>query len=193
MKSHSPSAEDLLARVVERDVGALGELYDRFAPSLLGMVHQILPDRTQAETVIEEVFVKLWSEARRLSQEGASVAAALVFMARGQAISLLHAPRKPPRNSDRAAAFLNSYSWLPRPEEITLFEGRLELLSKVVTQLPKAQRGVLNLAVFEGSTEEEIARKLGEPLGSVQSSLLAALRFMRHRLGAVLRTWTANI
>lgn len=193
MKSHL-SSEELLSRVVERDSTALAELVDRFAPNLLGMAQQILADRAQAENVVEDVFVRLWNEARRLHQDGASVAAALLFTARDRAIGQLHAQLKSPAEGRRnAETSFKSYSWLPRPEDIGLFEDRIDLLKKVAAQLPKAQREILNRAVFEGSTEEEICREMGEPLGSVQSSLLAALRFMRHRLGAVLRTWTASI
>ena len=83
--------------------------------------------------------------------------------------------------------------WLPRQEEIALLEERWELLRKVFSQLPKAQRGALELAVFEGYTETEISEKLGEPLGRVKSELRASMRFLRHRLRAVLGIWAANI
>ncbi len=187
-----PTSEELLARIAAHDDEALAELYDRLAPGLLGMLIRILSDRGAAEEILEEVFLRLWNEARRFSRERVSVAAALVFMARSRAIDRLRAERRLPA----LAAFgpdRKSISWLPRPEPIALLDERHELLKKVVNQLPKPQRGALELAVFEGYTETEIARKLGEPLGKVKSGLVAAMRFLRHRLGAVMRTWAANI
>ncbi len=80
-----------------------------------------------------------------------------------------------------------------RAADLALLEERQELLRKVVNRLPDAQRGGLELLVFEGYTEMEIANKLGEPLGKAKSGLRAGLTFLRHRLRAVLGTWAANI
>jgi RNA polymerase sigma-70 factor (ECF subfamily) len=84
-------------------------------------------------------------------------------------------------------------TWLPQPEEISLIDDRLALLHKVVNQLPKPQRQALELAVFRGLSEAEIAAEMGEPLGKVRSSLRAAMTFIKHRHRAVCGTWAANI
>ncbi len=186
------SAEELLVRIAERDDGALGVLYDRFAPRLVALLSRILSERQAAEEVLEGVFGRLWSEARQSAGECASLAAWLVFTARTAAIDRLRAQKglAPRGNPD---ALCKSRSWLPRPEQIALLEQRRELLKKVVNQLPSHQRHALELAVFEGYTETEIAQTLGEPLGKVRTELRAAMRFLRHRLRAVLGTWAANI
>ncbi len=78
-------------------------------------------------------------------------------------------------------------------EEIAQLDERLDLLQRVVSELPKPQRQALELAVFGGFTEEEIALELGEPLGKVRTALRAAITFLRHRRRAVLGTWVANL
>ena len=115
-------------------------------------------------------------------------------ISRNAAIERRRAERQLPalaRRPPRASQYL--FSRLPRPEEIARLEERRELLKKVVNQLPQPQRYALELAVFEGYTEAEIAEKLGEPLGRVQAALRAGMRFLRHRLRAVMGTWAANI
>jgi RNA polymerase sigma-70 factor (ECF subfamily) len=194
MMVQEQTAEALLARVAERDEGALGKLYALCGPGLLGMALQILPDRRAAEEVVESALVRLWNEARQQAHAGHSVAAWLVITTRNAAIerrraerqlpALARRPRRPPQDL---------FSRLPRPEEIARLEERRELLNKVVNQLPQPQRYALELAVFEGYTEAEIAEKLGEPLGRVQAALRAGMRFLRHRLRAVTGTWAANI
>ena len=82
---------------------------------------------------------------------------------------------------------------LPLPKEIMQIDDRLSLLHKVIDRLPKPQRQALELAVFEGMSEAEIAAKVGEPLGKVQRSLRAAVTFVKHRRRAVCGTWAANI
>lgn len=83
--------------------------------------------------------------------------------------------------------------WLPRPAEIALIENRLNLLHKVVHQLPESQRQALELALFRGLSELEIAAELGEPLGKVRTGLRAAVTFVKHRRLIILGQWAANI
>jgi DNA-directed RNA polymerase specialized sigma24 family protein len=82
---------------------------------------------------------------------------------------------------------------LPEPKEITLIDDRLVLLHKAINQLPKLQLQALELAVYGGRSESEIATEMGEPLGKAQRSLRAALTFVKHRRRAVCGTWSANI
>jgi RNA polymerase sigma-70 factor (ECF subfamily) len=187
------SNEALLARVAERESGALGELYTRLAPGLLAMTLKILPDRPSAIDIIEKTFVRFWHEAGRFPHEGASAAAWLTLTARRLAVEARRARQKLPPLPAAHADPVVEFTWLPRPEEVARLEQRRDLLKKVLNQLPKAQRAVLEMVVVEGYTEEEIAAKLGEPLGRVQSGLRAGMRFLRHRLRAVLGTWSANI
>jgi RNA polymerase sigma-70 factor (ECF subfamily) len=188
------ASETLIARVAEHDEEALGEIYARFAPGLLGMLLRILPHRDSAEEVIDNVFLRLWKEAPRYPREGASLAAWLVIMARRTAIDLRRAQRKLPALSRNHLCPVDaSFAWLPRPEVIARLEERRELLKKLFHQLPKPQRAALEMMVFKGQTEEEIAARLSEPLGRVRSGLRAGMRFLRHRLRVVLGTWAANI
>ncbi len=187
------SNEALLARVAERDSAALAELYTRLAPGLLAMTLRILPDRASATDVIEKAFVRLWHEARHFPHQGASAAAWLTLTARRLAVQARRARQKLPSLPATQADPVIEFTWLPRPEKVSRLEERRDLLKKVLNQLPEAQRAVLEMVVVESYTEEEIAAKLGEPLGRVQSGLRAGMRFLRHRLRAVLGTWSANI
>ena len=86
-------ADELLARVADRDVEALEGLYDQFAPRLMGLLIRILSARPDAERVLQEVFLRLWREAPGIAQTKASVAAWLVLMARHAAFQRLRAQR----------------------------------------------------------------------------------------------------
>ncbi len=190
------TAEELLARVRERDASALGELYDTYAPALLGLTVRILEDRHQAEEVLDEVFLRLWDEARLSGHEGSSVAARMMVMARSAAIDRLRAQRAPasaPSARPRFDPLGIPSAWLPTPEEVSALDDRRELLKKIIQQLPEAQRDALDRAAFGGYTEVELAEKLGEPLGRVRTELRAGMRFLRHRLRAVLGTWSTSI
>jgi RNA polymerase sigma-70 factor, ECF subfamily len=103
-------------------------------------------------------------------------------------------PKLQSTNSHRPLdAMASPSAWLPQPREISLIDDRLALLYKVIDQLPKPQRQALELAVFSGLSEADIATEMGEPLGKVQRSLRAAVTFVKHRRRAVCGTWAANI
>ena len=225
--------EEVLSRVVERDVEALGSLYDKFAPRLMGVLVRILSAAPEAESALQEVFLRLWKEAPSIAQTKGSLAAWLVLTARHAAFRRIRAQRivasrmaqhlpgqehakeekrtgnsaesnrkeaklregRSTRRDSETLVFLTAcpQTWMPRPEHIALVDARLSLLQRVFNQMPKPQRRVLDLTVFGGYTESEIAEQLGEPLGKVKAGLRAAFTFMRHRQQAVLGTWTADI
>jgi RNA polymerase sigma-70 factor (ECF subfamily) len=198
--SDGTSAEELLNRLERHDAAALGELYDRFAPRVLGLLCQVLPSRGEAEDVLREVFHRLMREAHTLAHDGASVAAWLILTARDSALQrrrqARHRPELPGEPGSSLQASLGSKvpaGWLPRPEAIRLIDERAAIFQKVVSQLPKPQREALDLAIFSGCSETEIAAQLGEPLGRARSGLRAAVTFVRHRRRAILGTWAANI
>jgi RNA polymerase sigma factor (sigma-70 family) len=87
------SMEELLGRVADRDVEALEGLYDQFAPRLMGLLIRILSARRDAESVLQEVFLRLWKEAPAIAQTKGSVAAWLVLMARHAACQRLRTQR----------------------------------------------------------------------------------------------------
>jgi len=226
--------EDLLARVARGDQAALGELYDRYAPRIYGLIVHILPSREAAEDILQAVFARLWHESPHLRREGGSVAAWLVVSAREAAVARLRSLRMHPpddghqghghggetgnpesrktksatsppaaRSARRKAETVRQVAgeaartlpaaWLPQAKEIALIDDRLALLHKAINQLPPPQREALELAVFAGLSESEIAAALGEPLGKVRTSLRAAVTFVKHRRRAVCGTWAANI
>ena len=53
----------LLERIVARDERAIADLYDRHNRLLFGLVLRILRDRSEAEDVLQEVFVLVWTRA----------------------------------------------------------------------------------------------------------------------------------
>src|SRR5262245_14339130 len=81
----------ILGRIVRRDERAVGELYDRHHRLLFGLILRILRDRAEAEEVLQEVFMQVWTRAETYNVSLGSPAGWLVRIARNRAIDRLRA------------------------------------------------------------------------------------------------------
>ena len=181
--------EHLLSKASQGDRDAFIELYDRMAARILGVIGRILDHSAESERVLEDVFAELWRVSRSGWNTEASVAAWLVFRARRAALDR-RAGRTP---SAKPAIAPDRAAWLPDAEAIHRIEQRRPLLAKVLSQLPREQSESLDLVVFGGRAENEVAEQLHQPLAKVKSELRAAARFLRHRRHAVVGSWAVNI
>ena len=81
----------LLERIAGRDAGAVGELYDRHSRLLYGLILRIVRDRSEAEEILQEVFVLVWNRVTTYNPGLGPPAAWLVGIARNRAIDRLRA------------------------------------------------------------------------------------------------------
>lgn len=192
--AQEPTTRQLLDGVAQHDESALAELYDLAAPELYGLVSEIVTDSEAAQDILKEVFVRLWRDAKRIQAAGGSVRVWLALEARARAVDWKRA-RSGLRNTahSRLQWLMKLNSWMPRPDEIDQIEKRRHLLGKLVRRLPGPQSELLELAIVKGFTETEISPKAGQPPGRIEHELRAGLRFLRHRLRAVMGTWSADI
>src|SRR5918911_4991433 len=92
----------LIERIVARDERAIGELYDRHNRLLFGLILRILRDRGEAEEVLQEVFVLVWTKAETYNVALGSPAAWLVRIARNRAIDRLRSNTVRQRTAESA-------------------------------------------------------------------------------------------
>jgi len=188
--------ESLLEEAAAGNCAAFARLYDRFAPHVLGVIRRVLTDDKAGEQALEYVFMRLWRGAPQLVRARVSVAAWLVITARAYAIDQLRRRVRPPGRESQYATVGSldaSLAWVPDARAIGRLDERRLLLRKVLGQLPRPQLKSLELVVFSGRAEAELADDLGEPLARVKTELRAATRFLKHRRRAVVGSWTVDI
>ena len=165
-------AHGLLQRLARGDRAALGELYDLYAGKVLGLAIRVLKDRSEAEDVVQEVFLQVWRQADRYDPVRGRPEAWVCTMARTRALDRLRR-RASRREAPSEAA--------PPPQGGAAPEGALAVRA-ALGSLSDDQRKAVELAYFDGLTQSEIARRLGEPLGTVKTRIRLGMMHLREVL-----------
>jgi RNA polymerase sigma-70 factor (ECF subfamily) len=168
----TPSGE-LIRRIASGDHQALGQFYDRYAGLVNGLALRILRDTSDAEDVVQEVFVQAWRQADRFDPARGTPEAWISTLARTRALDRL---RRRVSRREEPAEVAPGTTATPRNVEVLAVRAALSGLSQ-------NQRTALELAYFEGLTQSEIAQRLGEPLGTIKTRIRTAMMRLRETLG----------
>jgi RNA polymerase sigma-70 factor (ECF subfamily) len=170
-----------LARaIVARDEGALAELYRRHGGPCLGLARRVLADRTLAEEVVQEVFVRAWREPDRFDAERGSMRAFLLAQVHGRSVDLLRA-ESARRAREERDALRNPRVELDLEREIMQLT-EAEAVRSALASLGEGEREAIELAYFGGHTYREVAVMLELPEGTVKSRIRAGLLRLRAAL-----------
>ncbi len=168
----------LVARIVQRDESALAALYDRYGAMLSSVLNRILRDTQAAEEILQDIFYQLWRTAPHFDAARGSLPGWLVVIARNRAISRLR--RHNPASGDE---FVENTVIVPTNLESSVAQEQLIVKVKsALESLPQEQRAAIELAYFEGLTHSEIAKRTGDPLGTVKTRLRSAVETLKRNL-----------
>ncbi len=165
----------LVERIVARDESALVALYDRYAGMLSSVLNRILRDTQAAEEILQDIFYQLWRTASQFDPSRGSLPGWLLVIARNRAISRLRR-----HNPSQGEELVDNMVLLPTNIESAV--AQQQLLGRVkgaLENLPKEQRDAIELAYFQGLTHSEIARRTGDPLGTVKTRLRSAVETLK--------------
>lgn len=178
---------ELVRRIAGRDEGALAELFDRYSGLLLALSRRIVHDGSEAEEILQEVFLQVWNQAERYDRARSSVSTWLVLITRSRSIDRLRSRQVKDRTLHALQQEKGDPHTSPRGLGAVLLEQRRQRLRREMQELPEEQRQVLELAFFRGLTQSEIAESTGIPLGTVKTRTLLAMKKLRRALQAEIR------
>ena len=168
----------LIQQVAQQDREAFSQLYDRFSTLVFTLAMRMLKVRSDAEDLLQEVFVQVWRQAENYSAERGSPEAWIINIARSRAIDKIRSIRRMEKSfvlTDDPARAESSENVESSAAES---ETRL-MMNSVLANLPQTQRKVLELAYFDGLTQTEIAERLAEPLGTIKTRMRSGIQRLR--------------
>lgn len=175
----------MLRRVGAGDGEAMAELYLIHRPWLLALLRQMV-SAAEAEDLLQEVFARAWLRSGDYDDERGTVGAWLRVLARSCALDRLRAGRARRRRETR-------WHHLDRPPLAMASAGTHALetrqaharLRAGLDRLPRDQRLAIKLGFFAGLSHQQVARRLGVPLGTAKSRIRLGLRRLRAMLRPV--------
>lgn len=166
---------------------ALEALYDRYAAVVYRMALRIVKSQELAEDIVQEVFWRVWRRSSSFERERGRVAQWLFGIVHNLCIDELRRLRSRP---------ISVYEDVEHPLIQQLPDQRIDVagaawhgeqrrfIVSALGQLPDAQRQAIEMAYFGGMSHQEIAQKLGRPLGTIKTRVRLGLHKLKLLLAA---------
>ena len=178
---------ELLRRVAQGDKAAFGEFYDRFSRPLYATALRIVQDTAEAQDIIHDVFVIVWEKAGTFEAQRGSAFSWVVTLVRNRAIDRVRSRKRRHELLSASApsdlGYHEEAAGRSADQEAT-FGDEARAVRAAMASLSPDQKKAVELAFFGGMTQEEIARSLGEPLGTVKARIRRGLLKLRDSLAS---------
>jgi RNA polymerase sigma-70 factor (ECF subfamily) len=169
--------DSLIARIALGDRRAFSSLYESTSAKLFGICLRVLNDRAEAEEVLQEVFVKVWHNAKRYKAGGFSPMTWLITIARNASIDRLRKRRS--RKEDGGQAAQDAVQTLadptPGPEAQAVASGERAQLAGCLNTLEPDRAEAVRRAYLMGETYEDLALRFAVPLNTMRTWLRRSL------------------
>lgn len=163
------------------DPATFARVYEQHRSGVLAAATRILRDPVLAQDVAQDVFVRVWRDPGRFDARRGELGSYLRLMARSRALDLWREGQAAGRATDRLKAVADRHPGRieDRPAELVEREGTGATVRAALRALPEAQREVLVLTYWGGLTADEVARRVGVPLGTAKSRIRLAMNKLR--------------
>lgn len=179
------SEKALIQEVKKRNRKALEELHNRYAPVLMGLSLRYCANRSDAEDVLHDAFIKILSginsfdERPNSSFEGwlkrITVNTALNFIRSKTKTNILVSVN--PMVEDLQEEQTADDSFLKMGEFLTK-----DIILQMICELPDGYRTVFNMFVFEEFSHKEIASELNCTENTSKSQLFKARSILKRKI-----------
>jgi RNA polymerase sigma-70 factor (ECF subfamily) len=168
------SEPELVQLLRQRSRHIFSYLYDNYSGALHSIILNIVNEEELANDVLQEVFVKIWKQIDTYDTGKGRLFTWMLNIARNASIDTV-----------RSKGFQNSRQNRELTEDSYAAAGTSETksdqigLRKIVHNLKEEYRVLVELSYFQGYTQDEIAKMMGIPLGTVKTRLRTALIQLR--------------
>ena len=183
---HSYHEREVLQQLAEGNQAAFVQIFDHYSPKVYRLALKFLNSKETAEEIVQDVFMDIWLKREKMG-EVLNLGAYIHGMAKKQVYDAY-------RHKSAFIEMLHEFSFnqqADNPTERILQQDEHErLLQQAVAQLPEHQKAIFQLAKEEGLSHEAIALRMNLSRLAVKAHMKRILRFLRSKLGPVLKAET---
>ena len=162
-----------------KDQKAFSYLYDNYSGALNGIIHRMVDEVSLAEDILQEAFLKIWNNFSQYDSSKGRLFTWMINLTRNLTIDTLRSKgyKKQQKISKDENSVINY-------QDKTYAADRFDTigLRKQVANLKPEQQSIIDLAYFNGYTQEEISKEMGIPLGTVKTRMRSAIIELRKLL-----------
>lgn len=178
-------ASALLQRIARGDREAVSECIRTYSGLVWSLARRHLSNEADAEEAVQDIFLQLWSQAKRFDpRRGEEVTFVSVLARRRLVDRLRKLGREPKRASlDEVHAEQHEAGLCEDGRRTLERSAEVRRVLAVLETLEPKQREIIHLSSWLGLSHGAIAERTGLPLGTVKSHLRRGLMSVRERLG----------
>ncbi|OFZ56692.1 MAG: RNA polymerase subunit sigma-70 [Bacteroidetes bacterium RIFCSPHIGHO2_02_FULL_44_7] len=166
----------LVQKCIEGDPRAQRMLFEKFAPKMLGVCIRYTKDVEQAEDVLQDGFVKIFTKLDHYNGVGSLDG----WVRRIMVNTALDQIRKNLKHQDDVALDQVEYKL---EKDGHILEGLMEEdLLKLISEMPIGYKTVFNMFAIEGYSHKEIADEMGISENTSKSQYSRARAFLKAKL-----------
>ena len=174
----------LLQDLAQGKQTAFEAIYQRYHRLVHAFARRILRDRATTDEVVQDVFFLVWQRAKSFDSRKGKFSSWLLAITHNRATDYLRRkdlPMATPEELDRGDEFWGRLEDQRQcPLRYAVASQVSHTVHQAVAQLPNpAHRQVIELAYFQGLTQEEIACQMRCPLGTIKSRMKYGLDNLR--------------
>jgi RNA polymerase sigma-70 factor (ECF subfamily) len=165
------------------DVATFERAYDEHSRGVFAVAWRVLGDATQAQDVVQDVFLRLWRDPGRFDAGRGPMGHYLRMVARSRALDVWREGQVAGRAKQRLRilAAADEGRLEERPVAATERRAGSAVVRRALMRLPDAQREAIVLAYWGGLTADQIACNSGVPVGTVKSRIRLGLLKLREQ------------
>ncbi|MFZ4928630.1 RNA polymerase sigma factor [Chryseobacterium sp. Mn2064] len=173
------SEEELIVLLKEKNENGFHYLYDHYSGALYGIILRIVQSKEYTEEVIQDVFVKIWNSIHQYDASKGRFYTWMINIARNTAIDYLKSKGFQNQLKNQSLPdFVYNTAELSTTNQSSDYIG----FSNVLEGLEVDKQELIDLAYYQGYTQNEISEKLKIPLGTVKTKMRSALMKLKDLL-----------
>jgi RNA polymerase sigma factor (sigma-70 family) len=172
------SETEFVSLLKQKDLGAFSKLYKNYSSNLLGVIFQLIKNKQVSEDILQNVFVKIWSNIDQYNPSRGRLHTWMVSIAVNASIDYAKSKNS---KKDKQSKSIDSELGIFEIES-SPFNVELIGLKEQVYLLKYDYRVLLEYVYYHGFTHEEVADELSLPLGTVKTRIRAAITELKKRL-----------